>query len=206
MKVFYEPVTIKLENEREVIELVNSQYSKSFIATTVQYKNLLKKLKNKNKGIVLGCNTRVVEGFKGEIVLFIGDGVFHPLMIKKNNPFLKIFTLNPFNMKIEEVKESSVKKFRVRELMAKKALKEAGKVGIILSVKKGQFLLEDGLELKKELEEQDKKVYLFLFDTINYDEFLNFPGLDCLVNTACPRIGLDDYSKFPVPVINYTNI
>jgi len=95
-----------------------------------------------------------------------------------------------------------VRKFDFREAVSLDYLKRAVKVGIILSSKSGQFSLDNALRIKEKLENDGKKVYLFLFDNVNPDEFMNFKGIDCLVNTACPRIGMDDYKKFPVPVVN----
>jgi 2-(3-amino-3-carboxypropyl)histidine synthase len=41
---------------------------------------------------------------------------------------------------------------------------------------------------------------VFLFDEV-IPEYLEGYGLDCYVSTACPRLAVDDYSRFKKPVI-----
>ncbi|PIU62312.1 hypothetical protein COS83_02605 [archaeon CG07_land_8_20_14_0_80_38_8] len=202
MKIIYEPVSFELKNEKAIIELLKNDFRNSFIAATAQYKSLLADLPHKNKGVILGCRVSAVKKFKGDSIVFVGDGVFHALMLKKEFRDRKVFILNPFNLNVKEVFEEDVRKFDFREAVSLDYLKRAVKVGIILSSKSGQFSLDNALRIKEKLENDGKKVYLFLFDNVNPDEFMNFKGIDCLVNTACPRIGMDDYKKFPVPVVN----
>lgn len=203
MNVIYEPVRLELNKKSELIKLINEEYTDFFITITVQYKHLLKDLKTKNKGTILGCDTSCLKNYKGSKVLFVGTGEFHALNIKKTYPNKKVFTLNPHTLKIKELNKDDVKKFRVREELGLNALKNGKIIGVIISIKNGQCMMEDSFKLKKRLEQEGKKVYLFLFNTINPSEFLNFSDLDCLINTACPRIGLDDYKKFPAPVVNH---
>jgi len=202
MKVIHESVKYKLNNESELINLLNTK-KEYFIASTTQFSAIINSLNTKEKGIVLGCNNLIIKKTKLEKILFLGDGVFHALMIKKNYPQKKLILLNPFNMKEKELTIEDVKKFIFREEIAKDNLKHAKNIGVLISTKKGQERVKKALELKKKFEKQGKKVYLFLFETINADEFMNFPKIDCLINTACPRIALDDYKKFDIPIINY---
>ncbi|MBN1924184.1 MAG: diphthamide synthesis protein [Nanoarchaeota archaeon] len=201
MKVLYDEVSYVLKHENKLLKLVNS-YKNSFVATTIQFKPLLKRVKSKNKAVVLGCNVSSIKDFKGDIIIFIGDGEFHALMIKKMNLNKKVIAVNPFNLSKREIRREDIKKFEFREAVAMDALKNANNVGIIVTTKYGQSRMKDAVKIKKDLEKKGKKVYLFLFETVNPDEFLNFKGLDCLINTACPRMALDDYTKFPAPVIN----
>jgi 2-(3-amino-3-carboxypropyl)histidine synthase len=138
--------------------------------------------------------------------VFIGDGVFHPLNIKKSYSSKKVFTINPFTLTVAEITDDDVKRYAFREAVGNDKLKHADNVGIILTSKLGQNKTRKALELKTKLERKGKNVYLFLSDNINPDEFLNFLGLDVLVNTACPRIAMDDYSKFPVTVLDIHSI
>jgi 2-(3-amino-3-carboxypropyl)histidine synthase len=124
-------------------------------------------------------------------------------MIKKENLSKKVIILNPKDLTEKEVLESDVKNFINREFIALERLKHAKNVGIIASTKPGQERIKACELIKKKLEAQGKIVYLFIADSINPEEFMNYSGLDILINTACPRIGLDDYSKFNKPVINY---
>jgi 2-(3-amino-3-carboxypropyl)histidine synthase len=199
MKIIYEPVKFKV-NFKKILEAIK-KHKDCFITYTAQYSHLFKDLKN--SGLVLGCNVNVIKKFKGKIILFIGDGVFHALMIKKKNLNKKVIIINPKNYLEKEIVENDVKKFINREIIALERLKNAKKIGIIASSKPGQERIKILEIMKKKFETQGKKVYLFLAETINPEEFMNYSKLDILVNTACSRIGLDDYSKFNLPIINY---
>ena len=199
MKIIYEPVKFRVDSKK-LSELIKSGKD-SFFAYTAQYSHLFKEVKN--SGLVLGCNVKSIKGFKGSTIIFVGDGVFHALMIKKENLGKKVIVLNPWDYTLKEVHENDVKKFISREIISLERLKNAKKVGIIACTKPGQEKLKESELIKKKLEMEGKKVYLFLSETINPDEFMNYSGLDIIINTACPRIGLDDYSKFGIPIINY---
>ena len=47
-----------------------------------------------------------------------------------------------------------------------------------------------------------KQVYIFVGDILNYADMENFPFIEVWINTACPRIGYDDVTSMPKPLIN----
>jgi 2-(3-amino-3-carboxypropyl)histidine synthase len=51
------------------------------------------------------------------------------------------------------------------------------------------------------LEEGGKKAYLLYLNEITPDNLLAFRKLDAFVNTACPRISIDDAGKFKKPLL-----
>jgi len=198
MKIIYEPVKFEI-NAKKIKEFLKKQKD-SFIAYTAQYSQIFNELSNSK--MVLGCSAKIPATFLGDTIIFVGDGIFHALMIKKQNQGKKVFILNPKDLSMKEITMQDIKKFLVRELMGIERLKTANKIGIIVSSKPGQERTLEAERLKKKLESLGKKAYLFFGETINPEEFLNYSGLDLLINTACPRLGLDDYSKFSVPIIN----
>ncbi len=198
MKIIYEPVRFEIDAEK-IKDFLEKQKG-SFIAYTAQYSNIFKGLSNSK--MVLGCSAKMPQNFLGDKIIFVGDGVFHALMIKKQNIGKEVFVLNPKDLSMKEITGQDIKKFLVRELMGIERLKSANIIGIIVSSKPGQERIKEAERLKKKLESLGKKIYLFFSETINPDEFLNYSGLDLLINTACPRLGLDDYSKFSIPIIN----
>jgi 2-(3-amino-3-carboxypropyl)histidine synthase len=199
MKIIYSPVEFKVDSKK-LLESIK-KHEDCFTAYTSQYSQIFKGLKN--SGLVLGCNVKSIKKFKGKTIVFVGDGIFHALMIKKDNLDKKVIMLNPADCSEKEVHENDVRKFINREIISLERLKNAKKVGIIACTKPGQERIKESEKLKKILEKTGKKVYLFISETINPDEFMNYSGFDILINTACPRIGLDDYSKFAIPIINY---
>ena len=202
MKIIYEPVKIKVDSKK--LGKIVKDYGDAFIAFTAQYADVFKKFKN--SGLVLGCDVSSINNYKGNTIIFVGDGVFHPLMIKKEYIDKKVLVLNPIDYSVKEINEADVKKFITREAMMLLKLKESKKVGVIISSKPGQERMKLAELLKKKLELEGKKVYLFLAETVNPDEFMNYSKMDLLINTACPRLALDDYEKFPTPVINYSAV
>ncbi|MDD5054307.1 MAG: diphthamide synthesis protein [Candidatus Nanoarchaeia archaeon] len=198
MKIIYEPVRFNADSGR-LLKAVK-KYDGAFIAFTAQLSHVFKGLKN--SGQVLGCNIGCLKNFKGNTIIFAGDGVFHALIIKKEFLDKKVFVLNPLDFSLREIRIEEVSKFIKRDAILLDKLRESKIVGIIISSKKGQERMALAEKIKKKLESEGKKAHLFLSDNVNPDEFLNFSGLDILVNTACPRIGIDDYAKFPVPIIN----
>ena len=48
----------------------------------------------------------------------------------------------------------------------------------------------------------DKKIYFFVDDTVSLNQLENFNFIDMWINTACPRIAIDDAEWFSRGVIN----
>ena len=147
-------------------------------------------------GQVLGCDYSVLKGSKADVILFIGDGMFHPigaaLYTRK-----KVYMYSPLEKKFEEVKVDNFLKKRM--IIVSKAMD--GKKGAILVSKKiGQKRLKLALELKKKAKERGKHVDILYLDDITPEKLSNFL-YDYYVNTACPRISYDDIKLFNVPVL-----
>jgi 2-(3-amino-3-carboxypropyl)histidine synthase len=78
---------------------------------------------------------------------------------------------------------------------------EARNFGIILGEKPGQRRKRLALNVKDALKKHGKKGYLICLDEINPELLVPFRKLDAFVNTACPRITIDDAQRFPKPII-----
>ena len=61
-------------------------------------------------------------------------------------------------------------------------------IGILISAKPGQQNLKRALNLKL----KDKEKYFFISNEINTNEFENFSEIGSWVNTACPRMDMND--------------
>jgi len=147
------------------------------------------------KGQLLGCGIvkfkRIFDAF-----LYIGDGSFHPktLKVKNSKP---VFVYNPYSKKHFELKftprKPSLAKFYASE-----------NIGVLISTKPGQQNLTKALKLRNKF--ADKNFYFLAFDTLDFSQLENFPFVECFVNTACQRIGIDETDKFPKPVVNLGDI
>lgn len=156
-----------------------------------------------HKGQVLGCDVSSPLSIEGRIDTFIylGSGIFHQLnlAVQTEKPIIQA---NPLTETVSTLSKEQVTAFKKkREQTLKKAM--SGKVfGILICTKKGQCMQGLAEKTKEFLESKNKKVYTFLFETLNPDETYNFPEIEVWVNTACYRIGLDDVDNYSKPIVN----
>jgi 2-(3-amino-3-carboxypropyl)histidine synthase len=158
----------------------------------------------KYSGQILGCNITKFEGVDG--FLFIGDGHFHPIALSiKNN--LPVFTFNPYSKKLIELDEKIVNKFEKKKRIGLTKYYMSNNIGVIVSTKHGQNKLKQAIAFKNKLDKEGKKkVFILMFNDIDFGSLENFPFIDCFVNTACARIGYDDEIRIHKPIINLEEI
>ena len=133
-----------------------------------------------------------------DAVLYIGDGLFHPIALKLAQP-KPILLFDPISKSIKELDKDIIQKNNTKYKSNIMNFLKADKIGILVSTKPGQQYLKSALTLKNKL---DKQTYIFVEDTFNFQNMENFPFIDVWVNTACPRIGFDDSPNLPKPLIN----
>ncbi|MBI1936432.1 diphthamide synthesis protein [Candidatus Woesearchaeota archaeon] len=162
------------------------------------------KLRQKYEGQLLGCDQGGAEKIKDEVdaFLYIGTGVFHPLGIAINID-KEIFCYDPLNAIMSKIGGEEVARYNSKRKGAYLKFLGSKEIGILVSLKPGQNNFRRAVELKKLL--KDKNCYIFAFDTLDFNQVENFPFVECWVNTACSRI-LDDYSKFPMPLADLSDI
>ena len=76
----------------------------------------------------------------------------------------------------------------------------AKKIGVIITLKPGQEFMKTALMLEKKFSE--KKFYFFVDEAVSFNQLENFNFIDMWMNTACPRIAVDDAEWFSRGVIN----
>jgi 2-(3-amino-3-carboxypropyl)histidine synthase len=145
-------------------------------------------------GQVLGCTYASAKNANAEAYLFIGTGVFHAIGVSLATK-KPTFALDPFADGIlQEV--SADRLLRKRFAQIEKA-KQAKTFGILLSSKSGQARRE----LAERLAALNENAVIILIREISEMQLRNL-GFDAYVNTACPRLALDDQSRFPMPVLS----
>ena len=152
-------------------------------------------------GQVIGCNYTNVKSIASDVdaFLFVGGGKFHALGVALATSKPTIIA-DPYGGVSFTVHEEVVKILKQRYA----CIEEAGRAkvyGILVSLKPGQRHLDEALKTKESVEKMGKAVYLFAIREILPDVLAAFPSIDVFVNTACPRISLDDASKFKKPVL-----
>ncbi len=145
-------------------------------------------------GQVLGCTYASAKNANAEAYLFIGTGVFHAIGVslatKKTT-----FALDPFADGIlQEVSADRLLRKRFAQI---EKVKSAKTFGILLSSKSGQARRE----LAERLAALNENATVILIREISEMQLRNL-GFDAYVNTACPRLALDDQSRFPMPVLS----
>lgn len=181
--------------------------------TTVQFMDIISQVKGyleKNgkivelpktnatyNGQVLGCTIDKIEGY--DCILYIGDGKFHPIALALENE-VPVFTYNPFTNHFTRIGDNDIQNMQRKKKAGIAKFHASKKIGLLVSTKPGQYN-----EVKEKLNKKypDKKFYTLLFDTIDPAMLENFNFIDCYVNTACPRISFDDYSKFAKKIVEY---
>lgn len=203
---------------KKLIELLKERKVKSVaLSATIQFLPFLDELKKellKNKfsvligkgrnvsaGQVLGCNYACVKsaGKKADAIVFLGDGLFHPLGISFccSKP---VFVLNPLQEEVKQLLKEQDLFLRKRIAMIEKT-KQAKSIAVWVSSKKGQQRMQLAIELRKKIEAKGKKALVFVSDLLLPDYLLGVQ-VDAIVSTACPRIALDDSSLFRQPIVN----
>lgn len=191
------------------VELTNIDFSlikekRIGLITTIQHMKLLKDVKEMLEkegkeavigGQILGCWTVNADKLDVDAFLFIGTGHFHPLGVSG-----KVYSLDLEKKTIEIVDTRLFEKKRYANIYN---AKNAKSFAILVSSKEGQReLLAAASEIKKKLQQKDKKAFIVIMDEIN-DRKLCGIKVDAFVNTACPRLMDDTFSK---PFVNANDI
>ncbi|MEM5844180.1 MAG: diphthamide biosynthesis enzyme Dph2 [Candidatus Aenigmatarchaeota archaeon] len=190
-------------------------FEKIGIVTSIQFVKTVKKVKEflekKGKKVfthkalqhpsqILGCNLEAAKAIEKKVDCFlcISAGKFYGLglVLKTNKPVFcldlergEIYSLEDFKRKIEKIIAWNKVQF-----------KEARKIGILVSWKRGQ-LNKNFFKIKDRLEKEGKEVYILAMDEITPEKIEGL-SLDFLINLACPRIGIDDLEKYKIPILN----
>lgn len=178
------------------------------IVTTIQHMSLLAEVKQLLEkqgkqgvigGQVLGCwfvNASKIEQ-QVDAFLFVGSGKFHPLGIKTRKP---LYTYDLEARRLEKMDLALAEKRRYGIIYK---CKDARSFGILVSTKSGQReLLGRAEKIRGYLRQKDKRAFVVIMDEIS-DQRLQALRLDAYVNTACPRLMDDHFTK---PLINAADV
>lgn len=162
--------------------------------------------KLKYAGQVTGCNYSNVKSIQNDVdaFLFFGGGKFHALgvVLATAKP---VIAVDPYLSRVFLVEKEARKLVRQRWASIREA-REAKLFGVIIGLKSGQKRLSEALRAKEKLEKHGRKAVLFALREFTPEAFMQFPTVDAFVNTACPRLSLDDASRYPKPVLSYREI
>jgi 2-(3-amino-3-carboxypropyl)histidine synthase len=144
---------------------------------------------------VLGCNFSAAR-VECDEYLYLGSGEFHPIGVAiatgKSVVVADPYTDSVFNVDPEPL-------IRRRLAVVARAF-DAKRFGVIISAKFGQQRLKLARLLKDKIEQHGRQAFLISMDVVTPERLLGFK-LDAFVNTACPRIAVDDSQNFHAPVL-----
>jgi 2-(3-amino-3-carboxypropyl)histidine synthase len=152
-------------------------------------------------GQVIGCDYSNAKSIAKdvEVFLFIGGGQFHAVGVALSTSKPTIVA-DPFDNNAFSVDKEAGKILKQRWASIEEA-RRAKIFGVLVGLKPGQKKLEEALQVKQRLADKGKVALLLAVREITPEMMLEFAAVDAYVNTACPRISLDDASKFKKPVL-----
>ncbi len=149
-------------------------------------------------GQVLGCNYSGDSSSIGHY-LFLGSGDFHPigLVLHTGKP---LAMLDPYTGEASEMSFGRIERILRQRFGLIMSVGDATSFGILIGEKPGQMRRNLAIKMKRMLEEHGKKGYLLALDHVG-PELIDFYPVDAFVNTACPRIAIDDSTRYSKPLI-----
>ena len=150
-------------------------------------------------GQALGCNYTGAEEVAPEVdgYLFVGTGRFHPvgLALAVEAP---VWSLDPRRGELEPPVDRAALVARRQLLVA--SVRDAQRWGILVSTFVGQNRSPTALALQARARAHGRSAEILLAQRVDPGDLLG-RDVDAFVNTACPRIALDDSANYPKPVL-----
>lgn len=202
---------------RKAIPLLEN-WSTIGLVTTVQHVHTLEEAKKlllksgktvaigdaghvKYSGQVTGCdytNAKAITD-EAEAFLLIGGGRFHAIGVALATAKPTIVA-DPYERRAYNVDEE-VRKIISQRWASICEAKEARKFGVLIGLKSGQRRLELAMTIQEKLEKNGRNTTLFALKEIIPEALLQFPHIEAFVNTACPRVSIDNGTRFRKPVL-----
>ena len=193
-------------------------WSKIGLVTTVQHVHQLDEAKSmletagktvlvgdaghvKYPGQLIGCdfsNAQTVSE-NVEAYVFVGGGRFHAMGVALATGKPTIIA-DPYE-KIAYPIQDQVRRIIMQRWGNISEAKDAKSFGVLISLKSGQMRLRDAMSIKEKLEQNRLKATLLALREVTSSALMQFPGIDAFVNTACPRLSLDDAQSFRKPLL-----
>jgi len=205
---------------REAIPLLDD-YGNIGLVTTVQHVHTLNEVRDllhkagkrvevgepsgwgKYAGQVIGCDYSAAESVSGgvEAFLFVGGGKFYALGVALATGKLTVVA-DPYEQRAYSL-DGEVRRILKQRWASIYEAKEVKNFGVLIGLKPGQKRMGEALRIKEKLEKDGRKASLLALREVTPEALLEFPQIEAFVNTACPRVGLDDASRFSKPLLTY---
>jgi len=156
----------------------------------------------KYEGQILGCDYGSAFSVASDVDAFvvIASGDFHALGVSLSTG-RRTIVVDPYQQTARDATRVVERILRQRYATILK-FREAKRVGVIVGLKSGQMNLAVARKLKTLLEENGKTCILIASLELIPESIESFTDLDGFVEVACPRISVDDRSRYRKPVVN----
>ncbi|RJS78247.1 diphthamide biosynthesis enzyme Dph2 [Candidatus Bathyarchaeota archaeon] len=210
--------TLKIDEAVEKALPLLEKMEKIGLATTVQHVQTLDEVREiltrSGKTVVIGDAGRL--NYPGQVIgcdfsnaksiakdveafLFIGGGRFHALGVALSTSKPTVVA-DPYENRAYIIKDE-IKKILKQRWASIEEAKKAKKFAVLVGLKPGQKRFEEALKIKEKLEKHGKTAFLFAVKEVTPEVLMEFPSIDAYVNTACPRLSLDDVARFKKPML-----
>jgi len=209
---------------KEVVEAalpLLQKFSKVGLVTTIQHLNRLAEARNalavSGKKVLIGdvgglmhpgqvigcdCNNAKVVSDGVEAFLVVAGGRFHALGVALAT-MKPTIVADPFEGRAYSLEEDVHSIMKKRWALIEEATR-AGKIGVLIGLREGQRRLNLALQMKEKFEKAGKQAILLAVQEISPVILDQFCEVEAFVNTACPRVSLDDAARFEKPVLSLT--
>ncbi len=150
-------------------------------------------------GQVLGCDCSSAENASDvDMFLFIGEGDFHPLAAAFGVG-KEIRVLNPITGELRSVDDVRDRILRKRFAAIERA-RSAESFLVIICSKIGQRRDAVADDIAEKIRASGKKAYKVFMNELSPQNLMAY-RVDAYVSTACPRLAMDDYSRYDRPIL-----
>jgi len=155
----------------------------------------------KYAGQVIGCNYSNATAIMKDVdaFLFVGGGRFHALGVALSTSKPTVVA-DPYERRAYSI-DAEAQKIRKQRWASIREAQKAQSFGVLIGLKSGQKRIDEAMRIKEKLEKKRKKTTLLSIREVTPEALTQFPTIEAFVNTACPRISLDDASRFCKPVL-----
>ncbi len=209
LPVIYAP--LELPADVDAIEKsIREIEGKVALCATVHYLWVIRELKGRladkvvvgrgslatEEGQVLGCDPGACN-VDSDAAAIITDGQFHTILaaLGAKKP---VYIIRP-DGSVERIDTKMDSILRQREA-AKAIAASARSVAIAISTKRGQMNVEVAKKLAELIRKRGLRADIIASDFL-FPEYVEYLPHDILVFTGCPRVPIDDYTRFKKPIL-----
>jgi len=150
----------------------------------------------KYPGQVLGCNFSAARSVDVDEYLYVGSGNFHPLGVSLATG-KRVVIADPFLDEARMPDSDTI--IKQRYAIISRAM-DATTFCIVVCTKTGQQRMQHANKLKDMAQNEGYRAYVISLRDVTPSALCQFPA-DIYVNTACPRIAIDEIGSFKVPML-----